>query len=327
MRHLIGIATLCAVGSVGAAEYDPLAVKPGVEPPSAVDLDVVDSRRERTIPIRVYAPAKTETSSRPPVVVFSHGLGGSREGSNFLGQHWASRGYFVVYVQHPGSDEGVWKDIPFAKRLGAMKEAASAKNLELRLGDVPVVLNQLNTWSRDSTHAFHGQLDAESVGMSGHSFGAQTTQGLSGQQLPIVGQKFLDSRIKAAVVMSPGAPLIGSTERAFGDVKIPWLVMTGTHDGSPIGGQTVETRRQVFPALPQGDKFELVLDKAEHSVFTERPLPGERMKRNPNHRKVIIALTTAFWDAYLTRNEAAKSWLTSPAARSVMEPDDQWQAR
>ena len=327
MRHLLGIATLCAVGSVGAAEYDPLQWSPGAEPPPAVDLDVVDARRDRTVPIRVYAPSQTGMSGRAPVIVFSHGLGGSREGSSFLGQHWASRGYFVVYVQHPGSDEGVWKDIPFAKRLGAMKEAASAKNLELRLGDVPAVLNQVNAWSRDANHSFHGRCDVETVGMSGHSFGAQTTQGLSGQQLPIVGQKYLESRIKAAVVMSPGAPLIGSTERAFGDVKIPWLVMTGTHDGSPIGGQTVETRRQVFPALPPGDKYELVLDKAEHSVFTERPLPGERMKRNPNHRKVILAVSTAFWDAYLRQDEAAKRWLTSPAARAVMEMDDQWQAR
>ncbi len=29
-------------------------------------------------------------------------------------------------------------------------------------------------------------------------------------------------------------------------------------------------------ALPAGNKYELVLDKAEHSVFTDRPLPGDK---------------------------------------------------
>jgi hypothetical protein len=41
----------------------------------------------------------------------------------------------------------------------------------------------------------------------------------------------------------------------------------------------------------------LVLHNAEHSVFTDRPLPGEREPRNPNHHRVILALSTAFWDA------------------------------
>ncbi|MCU0982443.1 MAG: dienelactone hydrolase, partial [Pirellulaceae bacterium] len=63
----------------------------------------------------------------------------------------------------------------------------------------------------------------------------------------------------------------------------------------------------VFPALAPGDKFELVLDKAEHSVFTERPLPGDREQRNLNHHRAILAISTAFWDAYLRGDAAAKA--------------------
>lgn len=41
--------------------------------------------------------------------MFSHGLGGSRSGSAFLGEHWAARSYVAVSLQHPGSDDSVWK--------------------------------------------------------------------------------------------------------------------------------------------------------------------------------------------------------------------------
>jgi hypothetical protein len=105
------------------------------------------------------------------------------------------------------------------------------------------------------------------------------------------------------------------------------LLLTGTRDTAPIGGQTIESRRAVYPALPPGDKFELVLDKAEHSAFTERSLPGEKEQRNPNHHRVILAVSTAFWDTYLRGDSAAKAWLQGPGPRSVMENQDRWQMK
>ena len=107
----------------------------------------------------------------------------------------------------------------------------------------------------------------------------------------------------------------------------PWLLMTGTHDTAAIGSQTPESRRKVFAALAPGDKYELVLDKAEHSVFTERPLPGEKQQRNPNHHRVILALSTAFWDAYVREDLAAKAWLTGSAPRGLMDAADVWQMK
>ena len=51
------------------------------------------------IRIRVFVPA---AGSIRLLVLFSHGLGGDRTGSAYLGEHWAARGYVVVYLQHPG---------------------------------------------------------------------------------------------------------------------------------------------------------------------------------------------------------------------------------
>ncbi len=68
------------------------------------------------IPLRVYHDKK---SQKAPIVLFSHGLGGSRENNGYLGNHWAARGYVVVVMQHVGSDETVWKDVPRLRRMAA----------------------------------------------------------------------------------------------------------------------------------------------------------------------------------------------------------------
>jgi hypothetical protein len=114
-------------------------------------------------------------------------------------------------------------------------------------------------------------------------------------------------------------------ETAFGSVKIPWLLMTGTEDDSPIGNTTPESRLRVYPALPPGNKYELVLFGARHSVFTDRALPGDKGQRNPNHHRAILALSTAFWDAWLQQNAEAKAWLESEEPRKVLEAKDRWQ--
>jgi predicted dienelactone hydrolase len=306
-----------------AADYDPLALPPATEQPRTIDLQLQDPARKREIPLRLYLPA---AKSPAPVVLFSHGLGGSREGSAFLGAHWSARGYVVVYVQHPGSDDAIWKDTPPAQRMASLQRAASAENLALRAADVKATLDALALWNKQPAHDLAGRLDLDHVGMSGHSFGAVTTQAVSGQSYALAGQRFTDPRIKAAIPMSPSTPRLGKPDQAFAAVKIPWLLMTGTRDTAPVGNQTVESRRAVYPNLPATiDKYELVLNDAEHSVFTDRALPGDKAPRNPKHHASILALSTAFWDANLRSDPAARAWLNGPQARSAIEESDHWQ--
>jgi len=307
------------------AKYDPLAVS-SEELPKPLDVIVKDhERNDREIPLRIYLPA---TRSPAPVLLFSHGLGGTNRGSAFLGKHWVARGYVAVFVQHPGSDDSVWRGEPLARRLDAMRKAAGLDNFLLRIKDIPVVLEQLERWNENSNHALAGRLDMKKIGMSGHSFGAVTTQAVSGQTFRLSGTSLTDKRIKAAIAFSPNRPRSAmDPKQAFGEVKIPWMLMTGTKDLSPIGEQDVKSRLSVFPALPPGGKYELVLENAEHSVFTERPLPGDREKRNPNHHRLILALSTAFWDTYLRDDAQAKVWLDGDGPKSVLEQGDRWQKK
>ncbi|MEK7952161.1 alpha/beta hydrolase family protein [Luteolibacter soli] len=310
------LAMVATIGFASAEAYDPLKV-PAAEIVSKT-FEVKDAGRDRTLPIRVYLP---EGKSAAPVVIFSHGLGGSRDNNPYLGNHWARRGYAVVFVQHPGSDESVWKDAPGLEKMTALKEAASIENYLARAKDVPVVIDALAAWNKETGHALAGRLDLERLGMSGHSFGAQTTQALAGQgdrpRLSLV-----EPRIDAAVMMSPSPPRVGDPAKAFANVKIPCLLMTGTRDESPIGNTTPEDRLKVFPALQQAPAWEVVFDQATHMDFGQRG----RAEDTSRYHKAILALTTAFWDAELKGDSEAKAWLNGEGAKSVLVAADRWEA-
>jgi predicted dienelactone hydrolase len=324
-RYPQALVLLFALAQAGAAiqPYDPLAVS-AKDSVQTVDLTVHDTARTRDIPIRVYLPQKINPA---PVVLFSHGLGGSREGNAFMGYHWAGRGYVSVFMQHPGSDTSVWQDKPLGQRMAAMRRAASIENFLLRVKDVPAVLDQLEIWNETDGHVLAGRMDLTRVGMSGHSFGAVTTQAVSGQTIAGGVTSFTDPRIRAAIAFSPGSPRLADPKRAFGKVKIPWMLMTGTRDIAPIGDADLDSRLAVFPALPPGSKYEVVLYDAEHSAFTNRALPGDKIPRNPNHHRVILALSTAFWDAYLGNDPKARNWLDGDGPASVIEKKDRWQKK
>ena len=84
--------------TVQAGVYDPLAVPDGAAP-KLIELTVPSDGR--TVPLRVQVPPGKGPF---PVVLFSHGLGGTNRGLEYLEQHWARRGYLTAFMQHPGSD-------------------------------------------------------------------------------------------------------------------------------------------------------------------------------------------------------------------------------
>ncbi len=313
----------CLAAAFLSLAYDPLITESGPAPRVA-DETWTDADRKRDIPVRIFLPS----SSRPaPVVLFSHGLGGSRENNGFLGERLARRGYVAIFMQHPGSDESVWRGVPLGQRMGAMRTAANGQNLRARVEDVKFVLDRLNVLRETDDAVLQGRVDMSRIGICGHSFGAVTSQASTGHRYPVVGTTWADPRLKAAAMFSPSPSKGGDPKTQFGEVKVPWLLLTGTKDDAEVNNLAATERLKVFPALPPGDKFECVLDGAEHSAFSERALPGDQAKRNPNHHRVMLGLTVAFFDAYLRGDAEAKAWIKGSGPRSIMEPNDTWQKK
>lgn len=306
-----------------AAAYNPLSIDKEV---TIVDTEFSYGDDDRIVPLRLYLPSSTKEA---PVILYSHGLGGSRDAGTYVGKHWAGRGYVVVTMQHAGSDRSVMEGVPIRQKLAALKRAASAASAQARYRDVKATLNHLDSLNQPGEE-YAERFDLTNVGMGGHSFGAVTTQAVSGQGFGRRGQQHTDNRIDAAVAFSPSPPSFGSASDAFGSVSIPWLLMTGTEDASMLARTTPEKRREVFEHLPKsGHAYELLLDGAKHEAFADERANRLRLRsnRNPYHHKAIKAISSAFWDTYLKNDEAAKSWLHGNGTKGVLESADVWQKK
>ncbi|WP_146577187.1 alpha/beta hydrolase family protein [Neorhodopirellula pilleata] len=290
-------------------------------------LEPVDSARSRTVPIKLYIPSTASESSPAPVILFSHGLGGSRMNSVYLGRHWAEAGYIGVFMQHIGSDESVWKGVPAREVMTALRNAASGPSLKDRQGDVPFVIDRLAQWQQEEGHPLKGKMDLEHIGMSGHSFGAVTSQDMMGRKYPF-NRSFADPRLDAFLLMSPSLSRGSTAERQFSHIAAPVLCMTGTKDDSPIdpNRSTPDSRREVYRALPIGDKFELVFKDGEHHAFSDATARG-RGPRLPHHHGAIQKISTEFWNAYLRDDQKSKSWLQSSSVEhdAGLIDGDVWQ--
>lgn len=254
-----------------------------------------DAARGRDVPVRIRMPAGT---ARVPVILFSHGLGGSLDGGTNWAVAWAKAGFIVVNLQHPGSDRSI---IGSGRILAAIAPA----QLVARVDDVHFVLDELGRRPRQGACDLR-RADPARVGMSGHSFGAHTTQAIAGQRFPVAGVA-ADPRIRAAIAFSPSPPMRGSDVAAFGAIAIPFFSITGTEDAAPITPNiTAKDRERPFRAMPPGGKYLLVLEGANHMVFNAQDgLRGPASTATPHIRDTVIAATILFWRSTLLGDTTA----------------------
>lgn len=275
------------------------------------------ARGGRAVPVKAWMPVNTRGPC--PVVLFSHGLGGSREGYEYFARHLASHGYLSLHVQHAGSDRELLAGALREQRspMAAMQRAAlDPANAIHRPKDLSFALDRAIAASK-ADGPWKGRVDATRVGVAGHSFGAYTALAVAGQAFAGT-PRFRDPRVRAAVVMSP--PANAPSERQFEAITIPVLLMTGTLDESPIGNSTARNRRKVFSMLTGAEAYLLDLDGGDHMVFSGRGrmgqggvLPGMKGdgSRDPAFQACIKATSLAFFDAWLRDDADARQWLVA----------------
>ena len=319
----------------GNIEPDLYPLKVMIERDTLID----SARDDRPVKIKVYypiledahdkdarnAPARLRANNKGlPLLIWSHGLGGSVDGASFLSRFIASHGYVVLHVQHHGTDSSLWEGKPGHPwdiiRSQKIDRAATLN----RFQDTPFVLDIFPKWLNNHP-TIEAVTDLTTMGMSGHSFGSLTTQVMGGMMFPDekgILRRNRDTRFKAGILYGP-SPIdhigLDAPEDVYGSIDMPMLHMTGTDDSSPVENWDYKKRLDVYNNITKAKQYLLIINDGDHMVFN-----GSRGKlgKNPNrekHENIIKFVALAYWDAMLKDDKDALNWLcllyTSPSPR------------
>jgi predicted dienelactone hydrolase len=285
-----------------------------------------DYSRQRNIPVKFFLPVISEgnnpnNQNNPnnpnhgkdgiPVILFSHGLGGTYDRCSYLSRTWCSFGFIVISVQHSGSDDRIWRGkIRFVKELRESYE--QNWNCRTRAEDLRFVLDN---FSRLLDEGKLGQLrvDINNVGVSGYDIGSLAPLLLSGQMPPDQGSTLRDERVKAVVAMSPPVRNPGlDNNKVYADIKIPALFITGTKDNGIIGVTKAHQRRIPFDCMTSKNRYLVTFNKGDHQVYAG-PLfsVSNLFRRDKAYQSAITCVSSYFWLAYLAQEKHARKVVDS----------------
>jgi predicted dienelactone hydrolase len=207
------------------------ATEPGPYDVGSITLDLVDTSRgtdanggvpasnERKLTTEVWYPARlpadrnernapADNSGGPyPLIVFAHGYSALRFQSTTYTRHLASHGYIVAAPDFPLTNLAT----PGGPRFFDIVNQPQ---------DVSFVIDQVVTQG-EGAGVLGGAVDADDIGLTGHSGGAFTTL------LAVYGPHG-DDRIDAALPISGSGCFL--TEEVVGDIDTPIMDLTGSED-------------------------------------------------------------------------------------------------
>ncbi|MEV4642639.1 hydrolase [Actinoplanes sp. NPDC049548] len=206
---------------------------------------------------RTNAPVDRLRGGRP-VVLYSPGLGGTRDSNTVLVEELVSRGYVVATIDHTHDSSPV--EFPDGRvEVGALTPDVAAQAVAVRVADTRFVLDTLSALNAGSNpdaehrplpNRLRGALDLSKVGMFGHSLGGATA----------AEAMFEDRRIKAGVNLDGtlfGPVVAAGLDRPF------MLVGAQQHDRG-----TDPTWAQFWANL-RGWRLNLRLVNSAHNSFTD----------------------------------------------------------
>jgi len=182
-------------------------------------------------------------AGRWPLIMFSHGSCGTPGQSPFFTAGLASWGFIVAAPPHPGNTTA---EIPAC--FGAASTADSFAN---RVPDIEFVIDELlgASAASEADSPFSHRIDPTRIGMSGHSFGGQTTLRVAAA----------DPRVKAAVALAPASQGIAGLR-----IAAPTMILVGERDSlTPFA----TAARGGFRLL-RGPRFLVEFADTGHCAFT-----------------------------------------------------------
>ncbi|GGE39004.1 putative dienelactone hydrolase [Pedobacter psychrotolerans] len=149
-----------------------------------------------------------------PLVIISHGNGGSHLLYRTISTHLAKNGYIVAMLEHYGNN----------RNNNTLEN--TTENLINRPRHVSLTIDFLLT-----DNSFSKNILQTKIGVIGHSMGGYTALALAGgvprTKEGLVVEVASDSRVKAIVLLAPGT---GWFLNSLNSVEIPILMLTAEHD-------------------------------------------------------------------------------------------------
>lgn len=181
-----------------------------------------------------------------PLLIFSHGSGGTNTQSILLMETLASHGFVVVSPEHTGNTNSDFSDT---------LEQAGAR----RVPDVSFMIDTFLARDEIRGDEFFQRLNPDAIGVLGHSFGGGTALGM------VAGFSGVPADDRVRAVMPISATVHDRfTEEALAAVKEPVLFLGGTRDTSV----PIENHDYGFDKLTGADAvFQVDIIDATHTHF------------------------------------------------------------
>jgi predicted dienelactone hydrolase len=211
-----------------------------------------------------------------PLVVFSHGAGGNGAGYAWFGEYLASHGYLVALIYHYRANTYDSSALYVRSRLWQ------------RPRDIGLILSRLI-----QDHAWGPLIDADRIGVAGHSQGGFTALWLGGAEVdPELFLRFQrqwktnpavpaylreqmqpdaeptrhlrDPRVKTAFAMAPGdLPGFGMDEAGLGRMAIPAYIIVGAGDTTTPPAENAEFAARHIPQA----QLDVLPGPVGHEIF------------------------------------------------------------
>ena len=272
-----------------------------------------DAKRNKDLRVRVFYPV---AAGKYPVIVFSHGAGGSQNCCESLTRHWATYGYITLQPTHDDSVVERRNTGDAALRFPeAVQQALKNPALwESRPQDISFLLDSLPELQK-RVAGLSDKIDSNRIGVAGHSMGAYTAEAVGGALVDLPGRastSFADARVRAVLCLSPQGPgQFGLSANSFEKMALPFMGVTGSLDN--LGPRAnAAWHRTPFDRGPAGDKFEVFIQGANHMSFiSDESVVAARSSQAAAILGYTNSASLAFWDAYLKDDSAAKKFLQS----------------
>ncbi len=247
---------------------------------------------------------------RHPLIIFSHGSGGTRFGYTFFVEHMASHGYIVMTADHTGNARITLLDGEIVPAGGERRRASATD----RPNDVSFLIDEMTKRNRGADSRFTGRVDLEKIGATGMSFGGSTTMRVLES----------DPRVKAGIMLAPGG---SGGERV--NKTTPIMMMIGTEDATVRERGNARSRQYYEDS--EGPRFLVEILDAGHFSFTNvdqynpnygngigvgrRITSDEELTYLPisETHQIINSYATAFWGRFLKGERGYDAFLSENA--------------